>query len=366
MARHVLLFVLVGLTNSLVAQVKNNAIRNRIALDINADPTHSSTAQSDVEWGCINKALTNKCLVYHNDQWFNFSVPIEGTYFINLSNQNCRDLQGLQVILIEGNPCETKSYKIHSCLPKIRQEDVFIQIDSLKPSIQYLVNIDGFLDDQCSFGIQISDKPTGLPLRDSNLTYDTIPVIATLKGKIVNLSWSVTEEKIAMLESFKLYRGIHNAIKQDFIREIGATSNSYGAPVLYYSASDSLVKEGTYIYRIYGIQKQTQMPYLLVNRVVKYHEPKPKQQLQRSIKLNLKLADKTPFQVLVYDEATNTLLKKYKKEFDVTFDQQHEVDLGEFIDRGLRNFMILVADGNSRDALTLYYTFDLKGNLIQR
>lgn len=253
MTRLLFLLVIVGFSKILLAQVLNNNIQNRLTLGLNEGPIFSSSAQSTVEWECINKALTNKCLVYHNDQWFNFSVTEAGQYFINISSQKCRDLHGLQLIVIEGNPCETKTYRIVHCIPKLAQDDLFVQLDSIKPNTQYLVNVDGFLGDFCEFGIQISEKPNGLPLYSQ--IRDTTNAQTFRKGRLVNLKWLVAEDKIDQFQSFKVYRTNPNAIKSDFMHEQPVSRNSYGAYILNYSTVDSLHKEGTYIYRIVRYSK---------------------------------------------------------------------------------------------------------------
>ena len=109
MTRVCLTFVLVGLISNVVAQVSNNSIDKRLGLVLDANPIASTTAESSVEWNCINKSLTSKCLVYHNDQWFDFVVDKAGRYFLNVSAQQCRERQGVQAIVIEGNPCENKN-----------------------------------------------------------------------------------------------------------------------------------------------------------------------------------------------------------------------------------------------------------------
>ena len=76
MTRVCLTFVLVGLISNVVAQVSNNSIDKRLGLVMDANPIASTAAESSVEWNCINKSLTSKCLVYHNDQWFDFVVDM--------------------------------------------------------------------------------------------------------------------------------------------------------------------------------------------------------------------------------------------------------------------------------------------------
>ena len=71
-------------------QVGNNKIENRITLKLDSGWYSSSTSHSTVEWDCINQALANKCLIYHNDQWFTFKPDHPGPLFINVSNQQCK------------------------------------------------------------------------------------------------------------------------------------------------------------------------------------------------------------------------------------------------------------------------------------
>ncbi|MEK6780780.1 MAG: hypothetical protein AABY93_03700 [Bacteroidota bacterium] len=363
MTRLIFLFVIVGLSKIAVAQVSNNNIQNRLTLEINSDPIFSSTAKTNVEWTCINKALTNKCLVYHNDQWFNFSVPTAGTYFINFSSQKCRDLRGLQLIIIEGNPCETTTYRILRCLPQIPQDDIFVQLDSLKSKIKYLLNIDGFLGDFCEFGIQIGEKPNGLPR--TYQTLDTIKAEIIRNGRMINLVWEVSQDKIDQLQSFKVYRAQSTGLKSDFIRQQPVSRNSYGTYVLKYSISDSLQKEGTYVYHIFGIEKLTQVPFLLVEKIVEYAELKPIEPKQRVARLNLSFKDMTVFKVVVYDDVAHAMLRKLSVEFEEERDHTFEVDLEEFIDRGIKKFMILVSDGSAQGGFEFYYNIDEKGQLIQ-
>src|SRR3954465_1716422 len=146
-----LILVVLGVITSLVvaAQVENNSFKDRIHLVADAPLRHSTTAKATVEWACVNKALTNKCLVYHNDQWFYFTLEAAGNYYLNISGQKCRDKRAVQVLIIEGNPCETPNYRILECVSRGLQSDVFIPLQSLRAKTLYLVNIDGFLGDYC-------------------------------------------------------------------------------------------------------------------------------------------------------------------------------------------------------------------------
>lgn len=154
-------------------QVTQDNIANRINLSPDGEAISSTTAGSSVQWDCVNKRLTEKCLVYHNDQWYSFTVPQDGRYFINLSNQECLSHRGIQLLLIEGDPCVTESYRLIHCVPKLPLSDVYVALDSLVAGTPYLLNIDGFLGDFCSFDNQVGERAKGTPLvqrRDSSIT----------------------------------------------------------------------------------------------------------------------------------------------------------------------------------------------------
>lgn len=363
MTKCFLTIVLVGLVRLSSGQVTNNNIGNRLLLALDNAPLHSTTAKSSVEWNCINKILTNKCLVYHNDQWFNFSVFQAGTYFLNISGQECRDKQGVQVLIIEGNPCETETYKILRCIAKIRQEDIFIKMDSVKTGVSYLVNIDGFLGDFCDFEVQISTKPLGLPLHIEMA--DTVPAAGTFTRGLFNLKWHLNEDKIEHIQKFKVYRSSNSHSKSRLIGEQSVRRNAYGFAFLDYETSDTLIEEGNYQYRVFSIQKETLLPQLMAEREVRYFRPVPKPVQQRAIKLSLEYPDKTLLQVLVYDRTNNKKLSATMHKFSAILDRDLEIDLGDFLDSGVKQFLVLVSDSNAKGALEFYYRIDRNGKFVR-
>ena len=250
-------------TSNLTAQVSNNNIEGKITLTLDNPFYQSTTANSTVQWSCVNKVLTDKCVIHHNDQWFDFSITKPGTYFLNVSSQECRDKRGIQVIVIEGDPCKTKNYKVLKCISRVRQEDVFVKMDSLKPGISYLVNIDGFLADQCTFGIQLAKTPIGLPL---NFEKPDSIIAATRQGdSLFRLAWHLKKEKVEDIESFRVFRskgyGGMSVIDEQQIRR-----NAYGSSFQDYETMDVLKDDGDYKYFVFGIQKETLLPHLLVEK----------------------------------------------------------------------------------------------------
>jgi len=351
----VLILLLVGFQS--IAQVANNNIEERLQLDLNK-PLHSSTAGANVQWKCINKSLTNKCLVYHNDQWFSFTVDKPGDYFINISAQACRDSKGVQMILIEGNPCEVQTYKILECINQIRTEDVFIEAKSLKANTQYLVNIDGFLGDFCEFDIELSDKRKGLPRQDVNL--DTLKIESRLEKKVVTMKWSIDEKMARDISEFRIFRN------STFVTELGMSRNAYGLASNQFEFVDTLKSAGTYNYKIYGIRESDNMPLLLsarqfsINPEVKA-EPKV---VTKVLPLRLMFKEHDVFQLRLYNYDGDHLLWKHEGEAQGE-GELFMIDPTPYVAYGVRKFQLLVFDNEGNKVNEIYFRVDQNGAIIR-
>lgn len=230
-------------------QVVNDNIQNRITLTLDDAPFRSSTDHSRVEWGCINKALTHKCLIYHNDQWFTIKPQVSGPLYLNVSNQRCRDQHGVQVVMLEGDPCKTDSYQLKKCIPFTDQADFFVTLDSLRIGEEYLINIDGFLGDRCEFDIAFSSDPAGLPIHPPVLKGTSF--MGTRKDSLVELRWRVPDSRLSQLKEFTIARKTIRG-KRSFMWNKPMVYNAYGAPQKDYTITDTLREKGEYLYNLYA------------------------------------------------------------------------------------------------------------------
>ncbi len=259
-------------TEPLFAQVANNAIVNSLVLQTDEVPFYSTTDDATVEWDCINKKLTERCLIYHNDQWFTFIPGREGTLFLNISEQICKKKFGVQVVVIEGNPCETSSYKLLHCESFTNQSDTFIELKDLKEGTPYLINIDGFLADVCAFQIQVGTKPKGLPLKTVSL--DKLQLETSLERNLVRLQWQLTEQLLDSLYSFEIYKQEVTAFKKQAPKQIPLRYTAAGHALTAYSFLDTLTQQGTYLYTILGAFHEGQKRIVLDEKRITFQEPK--------------------------------------------------------------------------------------------
>ena len=122
------------------AQVANDNMENRRVMRAEETVT-SSTTDCTVQRSCVDERLTGKCIEYHNDQWFEFTPTISGRYFVNIGGQKCRDVRGVQLVVLTGQPCQPATYRVPSCTSLGTQNDVFVTLDSLRIGCPYLLDM---------------------------------------------------------------------------------------------------------------------------------------------------------------------------------------------------------------------------------
>ncbi len=352
--------LIVLLTFRCNAQVVNDGIKERSELILDGDYTSSSTNHATVEWACVNKALTRKCIDYHNDQWFSFKVSASGKYFLNVSSQACRDARGIQAIVIEGNPCEIKTYKILQCIPQIRQQDVYIELDSIKANQHYLVNIDGFLGDFCTFNIQLSTNAKGLALKSKNL--DTLDFTTHQSDKVVSLKWKVDQLLANELRDFEILRTYKRNLKPTLIGIIPVDHNALGTSIMDYSLEDTLSASGTYTYEILGIFKGGEKEILSQEMVKFYPEVKPRKVITLDVSLDYKKG--TPIILSLLDKERNSVLKKSYFKFNKMYDSSQRIPVDMYVDMGIRKFVVRCV--NLKTQREINYEFEVEEDDVIR
>lgn len=364
--KHILLEVLsclLLLPQVSFTQVNNNSIANRILLTVDEEPFQSSTNQSTVEWECINKKLTERCLIYHNDQWFTFSPPHNGTFYLNISEQLCRKKYGVQVLLIEGNPCETSTYKLLHCESFTNQSDTFIQLSNLRTDTQYLINIDGFLGDVCGFKIQVGNRPNGLPLKSKSL--DTLRLTAKREKEVVLLQWKIDEHMADSLNYFEVYRQLSSATKTSKQATIPLHFNALGQRLTEYEFLDSLDVPATYLYSVIGVFHDEKERMLLDEQEVHFSNDSKsvaKQYFSASIPLDYKKKGDVDF--LIMNAATGEVL--FKQICHACSEQVITLDLTNEVRLGVTRFWIETLHSKTKEQHRYIFYLDKEGKLVRK
>ncbi|WP_141106534.1 hypothetical protein [Hymenobacter gelipurpurascens] len=257
--------------SGLHAQVANDDIERRRVVHTGETIT-SSTAGCTVQRQCVDERLTGKCIEYHNDQWFEVTPTVTGRYFVNISGQQCRDTRGVQLVVLTGEPCQPKTYQVLSCTSLGSQDDVFVALEELRAGQRYMLNVDGYLHDYCSFQLTLSDQPHGIPAMPA-LSAGSAPAAVS---PLVALRWTLPDSA-ATTSRFRVIRREAAEFKSHERTSLPVTRSTYGAPVVAYSYTDTLPKPGRYLYQVVAEATDNQPPVLVQQRWVAYSKLLPMQ-----------------------------------------------------------------------------------------
>ncbi len=216
------------------AQVPNDNIENRRRLLVEQAVT-SSTTGCTVQRSCVDERLTGQCIKYHNDQWFEFTPKASGRYYVNIGGQRCRDVRGVQLVVLSGEPCQPATYKILSCTSLGNQDDVFVTLDSLRAGQPYLLDVDGYLHDYCQFSLQISRQPAGQPVSYAPPSPQRVLPTAS---RVVELSWTLPDS-LAAAPGFRVLRREVGQYRSTELRRLPVRRDTYGRPETAYTLTDA-------------------------------------------------------------------------------------------------------------------------------
>jgi hypothetical protein len=347
--KYLILFTLLITASLSYSQVTNNEIKYRLKLDLDGKWLKSSTNNASVEWDCINKKLTSTCLVYHNDQWFTVVPPATGSYYINIANQRCQNLQGVQIVVLEGDPCKIDSYQLKMCVSYTDQSDMFVKIDSLIGGKEYMVNIDGFLGDQCDFLIQFSTMSAGIPVQIRTLKQ--MPLKFTQTDSIIALNWTIPDSLIFKISRFGVYRKLDKEKAATHLATMPLKRNAYGRTEANYSLLDTLRKEGQYAYSIYGYSQKEEMTLLVREHFFYRSKEKSAALKQRRAVIPYDSPKTGMLSVKVMDESSEKLLFSTSRRA-VKGKNTLVLDLTEYVEQGVMFYKILIGDQTFQQELS--------------
>lgn len=294
-----LFFLLLASLLPAAAQVRNDSLAYRLELLLN-QPLRSSTAHCTVEKACVDEQLSDRCIEYHNDQWFYFTAADIPAHYLTISGQNCRDIRGVQLLLLSGEPCQPETYQIHTCVSLASQEDIYLEAEGLEAGKTYLLNIDGYLHDFCSFSIQYTDTPHGIAANQA--AEGQLEIVQ--QGDTVVFHWQAPAHLLNSSLQYELYR--REAREKKFLQRqtIRHERNAYGESRSLYSSTDSLPGAGTYFYKLLARMENGE------SQVLAEREVKLKRTDQRAEELiiHLPFTRKTPYTVLLFDALSRKLL----------------------------------------------------------
>ena len=343
-------------------QVINNAISERIVLNVNDRPLMSTTARSTVETDCINRRLTAACLIYHNDQWFTFTVPADGTYYLNVSDQRCDRKLGIQFLLIEGDPCAVDSYQVRQCIPKLTQENTYVVLDSLRRDVPYLLNIDGFLGDYCEFSIRVADYAEGMPYEERRYQDSRSDVV--LADSIIKITTRLDVEDARKISAIRIYRRYLDGPLSLLDSITPARNNALGEFMTDYSYYDTLNSPRAYTYKVFGAQHDTGELLVLGERKILYYGIGNREGIH-FIELPRALNRSKPITVRLIYPPSGQVLENYTRNME-SKSAKVQIDFAKYTKAGYRDFVLELSNENSDKTELIFYRVTTDGRIIRR
>ena len=252
------------------AQVPNDNIENRRRLQAE-ETVASSTAGCTVQWACVDERLTGQCIEYHNDQWFEFRPPADGTYYVNIGGQKCRDVRGVQLVALTGTPCQPSTYRVLACASLGTQDDLYVPLLGLRAGQSYLLDVDGYLKDFCGFTLQVSGRARGLPAGPP----PALPTAPPGSSRVVTLSWALPDS-LPAVQYTRVLRREQRQFRSQEVRREPAAHTTLGQRPASYTRTDTLPGVGTYLYQFVAESDDPAAPPVLLKQAwVSYSQLRP-------------------------------------------------------------------------------------------
>jgi hypothetical protein len=336
---YLLLFVFI--TANAFCQVPNDNIENRLSLRTDSLPLHSNTTNCTVQWKCVDTKAVHGCIKFHNDQWFEFTTTQAGRHYLSVTNQQCRDVRGVQVLVIIGTPCEPATYQNITCYSTGAQDDISLILENLQANHTYLINIDGYLNDFCAFDITVSTKAPEFTLFTPSAE---VPVQARLLDSLVHLQWTLPDALHEDLTEFYVLRRHAREKRTQEITRFAAVANTYGSRQSTYTYTDTVAVKGLYTYKIIGSGSQQQ--HFLLKELTVYFEGSRNtvSSHENIVTLDIPVRRKLNLSVLIFDAHTNELLKKGYMLTSAKHKNQLAIDIARFVAEGIHSYRVLIKE----------------------
>lgn len=332
------------------AQTPNDNIENRI--QIFPDSTiHSITNGNTVQWNCVDEKLTGKCIKYHNDQWFYFNAIDSSVQYLNVTGQDCRDLWGVQLVVIEGIPCQTETYQVITCVSFGTQDDVFVPLHNLKPGAEYLLDIDGYLHDYCSFNMVLSKTPKGLPVvQDLQVEGRHGVAVDTL-----HYQWKTPDSLRDVITRYSIYRRKGHEVRFSIVQSLLTKADAYGETRTEFEFEDIITdNDAPWSYKLVG---ETSGVPIAMDQFDAYPDWRAQLKNKNRIWVELTFSEPGPVHLQLIDHLTGAILDDVSFDYSPDKNNKTPVDLGPWIKSGVKTFDISARNMDTQEIERMQYEY---------
>lgn len=254
-------------------------------------------------------------------------------------------------MVIDGLPCQTETYKLVSCVSLASQDDIYLQLDSLKSNYSYLLNVDGYLHDFCDFNIQLSSKPQGLPAKT---IVENNSLNAQFATGLVQLNWTADLQQRNSIAYFQVLKRKAAEPRSTVIEQIPLERDTYGQAGLNYSFQDTINLSGTYFYSVVAVHADNAQTHIGDQTVIVKPDQLLRKPTENYITLDMKFREGTPLSIYVL----HPFSKKILKTTELTYSKKNPnimVATSQFRKLNLTQIEIKITDHKTRQSTSRLY-----------
>jgi hypothetical protein len=133
-------------------------------------------------------------------------------------------MRGVQIVVLKGQPCDPRTYDILTCVSFANQNDVYVTLKALQENEEYLVNVDGYLHDYCTFQIEVSENAKGLPIAPSQ----AMDTNSSQHDNLIRIEWNLEDSLKNVIAGFRIFLSRDEAAKSTLYAEIPLEVNAHG------------------------------------------------------------------------------------------------------------------------------------------
>ena len=207
---------------------------------------------------------------------------------------------------------------------------------TVNPYTDYLLVVDGYLEDFCTFSISLDSVARGMP-PEPNLLLSEKGEIA---GKVVRLEWILPDSLQAEIDQFIVYRRTKDGHRFAARDTVVVSRNTLGEWQSDYVYVDSLNDYQTYTYRVVA-QIYTGQQYLFATHTFR------RQQARKRASVPANYRDNTLLTVVIWDGAREKVLER---QTIVSSKEEPRLwlDLTAYWDKGHRAVAVEVIDNKKK------------------
>jgi hypothetical protein len=232
-----------------------------------------------------------------------------------------------------------------------------VELENLEPGKEYLLNVDGYLHDFCSFEMELSLTPLGLPAVQK-IQLDASDYV---QNDTLKYFWTTPDSLLGTITSYNLHRRKSNEFKFTFLKNFPTKKDAFGEVKKEFQYREILEREHTpWAYKL--VAETSGESFIADEFSAREYRRSPEKMHYRipveiafmeKAELSLKLVDYL-MGVVLEEKTINYLPGDYKPVY---------FDVGEYIELGVKRFHLEIKNLDTNELFRVEYEYSKEDGL---